>query len=431
MRRAPMIGGGRRGIVLVLVLWVVVLLSLIGYSLLLQVSVDASVTTARKRQLEAEMLARAGVAKAIVDLRNDLLFDYADESKVFDGEGDVWARPEEGKDRVSLSNDRNAGYYSVRVIDEQGLINLNYLTRTSLPLVAKILEELGMEEEDAKIVAAAILDWRDPDYIPSLENAPSNEEGIAYAVIKAEDEEAGVADVDEVEPLVFRNEDYLTVDELLEVFGVSPAFFFGPHTPEAEYYAQFFDAPVGERFLSQLEEPLTYDTDRAYGLRDYFTVHGTGQLNVNAIPFHVLVAMGGMAGGDGEAFADRVLKNRRGGNDEDIDNSGAYKDGTDLAKDVEVAGVLNAVQGMGLPMDVKSTTFRIISTGVVGDVRSTMEVLVYREMRRMVRDETFEARERAEERRERNSGRYERRQDRADESIVRYPFLRVIQTYKR
>jgi hypothetical protein len=381
--------------------------------------------------LEAEMLARAGVARAIVDLRNDLLFDYANEAKVFDGEGDVWARPEEGKDRVSLANDRNAGYYSVRVIDEQGLINLNFLTRSSLPLVAKILEELGMEEEDAKIVAAAILDWRDPDYIPSLENAASNDEGIAYAVIKAEDEQAGVADVDEVEPLVFRNEDYLTVDELLEVFGVSPAIFFGPHTPEAEYYSQFFDAPAGERFLSQLEEPLTYDTGRSYGLRDYFTVHGTGQLNINSIPFHVLVAMGKMAGGDGEAFAERVLKNRRGGKDRDIDNSGAYKDGTDLARDVEVAGVLNAVQGMGLPIDVKSTTFRIVSTGVVGDVRSTLEVLVYREMRRMVRDETFEARERAAERRERNSGRYERRQDRADESIVRYPYVRVIQTYKR
>jgi type II secretory pathway component PulK len=424
-------GRARRGIVLVLVLWVVVLMSLIGYSLLLQVSVDASVTTSRKRQLEAEMLARAGVARAIVDLRNDLLFDYANEAKVFDGEGDVWARPEEGKDRVSLANDRNAGYYSVRVIDEQGLINLNFLTRSSLPLVAKILEELGMEEEDAKIVAAAILDWRDPDYIPSLENAASNDEGIAYAVIKAEDEQAGVADVDEVEPLVFRNEDYLTVDELLEVFGVSPAIFFGPHTPEAEYYSQFFDAPAGERFLSQLEEPLTYDTGRSYGLRDYFTVHGTGQLNINSIPFHVLVAMGKMAGGDGEAFAERVLKNRRGGKDRDIDNSGAYKDGTDLARDVEVAGVLNAVQGMGLPIDVKSTTFRIVSTGVVGDVRSTLEVLVYREMRRMVRDETFEARERAAERRERNSGRYERRQDRADESIVRYPYVRVIQTYKR
>jgi hypothetical protein len=250
-------------------------------------------------------------------------------------------------------------------------------------------------------------------------------------VIKAEDEQAGVADVDEVEPLVFRNEDYLTVDELLEVFGVSPAIFFGPHTPEAEYFSQFFDAPAGERFLSQLEEPLTYDTGRSYGLRDYFTVHGTGQLNINSIPFHVLVAMGKMAGGDGEAFAERVLKNRRGGKDRDIDNSGAYKDGTDLARDVEVAGVLNAVQGMGLPIDVKSTTFRIVSTGVVGDVRSTLEVLVYREMRRMVRDETFEARERAAERRERNSGRYERRQDRADESIVRYPYVRVIQTYKR
>ncbi|HMX63479.1 MAG TPA: hypothetical protein PKD58_10465, partial [Candidatus Sumerlaeota bacterium] len=61
--------------ILVLVLWIVVILSLMAYSMLYQVSSEMSITSARKKQLQAEALARAGIAKAVVDLRNDLLFD--------------------------------------------------------------------------------------------------------------------------------------------------------------------------------------------------------------------------------------------------------------------------------------------------------------------------------------------------------------------
>ena len=105
-----------RAVILVLVLWIVVILSLMAYSMLYQVSSETSITSVRKKQLKAEALARAGIAKAIVDLRNDSLFDSVEGQKNFDGEGDVWARPEEGKLEAKVGDDKE-GYFDARVYD--------------------------------------------------------------------------------------------------------------------------------------------------------------------------------------------------------------------------------------------------------------------------------------------------------------------------
>jgi type II secretory pathway component PulK len=420
----------RRGVVLVIVLWIAIILGLISYSILFQISVEASVTSTRKRQLEAEALARAGVAKAIIDLRNDMILDHADEGIIFDAEGDIWARPEEDKEDVSLSSD-SRGTFTVRVIDEEGYINLNRMNAASMVLLQKIMENFGYTEEDAQIAAAAIVDWRDGDFIPALPNAPSNEEGIAYAMIQFEDEAGGRADAEDVEPMVFRNEDYLTVDELLEVYGITPRLYFGPGSREAILYEEYFGEPTGERFVIKDDEPVTYDDETSVGFRDFFTVHGRGTVNINTAPFHVLAALADAVGQDGVAFADRVISNRRGNRNRDIDNESAYKDGSVLAGDAEVAAVVNTLRSLGVNMEVRSNTYRIISTGSVGDVRSVLEVVVTRQMRQMMRDETFEALERAAERRERNSGRMARREDRKEGSLVRYPHIRIITASQR
>src|SRR5690606_3744836 len=79
----------RRGIILVLVLWIAVLLSLLAYSVLYQMSLESRVTSLRARQLEANTLARAGIAKAFTDLKNDMIFDNSDAmNPPFDAEGD-------------------------------------------------------------------------------------------------------------------------------------------------------------------------------------------------------------------------------------------------------------------------------------------------------------------------------------------------------
>lgn len=60
---------GKRGIMLVLVLWMTAILSMMSYSVLYQVTIEMRLGSVRNRALQSEMLARAGLAKAFADLR--------------------------------------------------------------------------------------------------------------------------------------------------------------------------------------------------------------------------------------------------------------------------------------------------------------------------------------------------------------------------
>ncbi len=421
----------RRAVVLILVLWIVIVLTIMAYSLIFQATSEATVTGLRKRELQADMLARAGIAKAIVDLRNDLIFSTDDDIPRFDAEGDVWARPEEGKDEVVLGNDDNA-HYSVRVYDEEGLFNLNRMSASNMMLLQTIIERIGYDEEDAEIVAAAIVDWRDSDTTPALPNAPHTEEGMAYAMLRLEDlgQRGRVRDED-IQPIIFRNENFLTVDELLEVYGVTPDLYFGPGTPEAEYYTQKFGGPEGERF--HIEERTRHrrpvNEERPLGLRDYFTVYGEGRLNINTAPHHVLAALAEAAGDtNGDQVADRVLRIRRGGRRDNFDNSNAFQEQQDIMADNDVGSMVAAASNL-YPVGVRSSVFRIIAEGKVGEVSSVKEVVAARSLEVLIRDETFEAADRARQRRDNQSGRWERRQNRDDPSQVVYPFVRIVQAY--
>jgi type II secretory pathway component PulK len=426
----------RRGVILVLVLWMVIILSLIAYSLLFQVTMETSMTSARKKQVKAEALARGGAAKAVIDLKNDLIFDFAEEAKPFDAEGDVWARPEEEKDEFNLADeifrgDEESGYFSVRVYDEDRRINLNRIGHSNRMLLEKIIEKIGYNEDDAKLVATAIVDWRDSDSQSGIASSPSPDEGIAYAVYRGEDNDTE-DDPEEVEPIVLRNEDYLTVDELLEVYGVTPDLYFGPGTPEAEHYNRMIgisEGRRGERFRMENNDRRRRDDEPILGLRDYFTVYGNGVLNINTAEEHVLDILADASGAGDEGFGERVLKIRRGGRSEDFDNDDAFEDMTELMAQGEVAGVVAAARAL-YPIGVQANTFRIVSYGVVGDVKSRVELLVHRQMIRLTRDESFEFTDRAEERRDFYEGRYDRRQDERNEQIVNYPFVRVIQALK-
>ncbi len=419
-----------RAIVLVLVLWIVMILTMMAYSLLFQVSLQASMTGTRKKMLQAEALSRAGIAKAIVDLRNDMLFDSSDEEgRIFDAEGDIWARPEEGKDEVYLSRDgedKNQ-YFSVRVFDEEGLFNINSFRGTNMILLQEILKELGLEEKDAEIVACAIIDWADTDDLPTLPNAPFNEEGIAYSILKGEATD-GEVDPEEVEPLKFRNEAYVSIAELLEVYGVTPELYFGPDTEEAQYYRDRY--PNRWNFDMELDPPRRSRAreEAPLGLRDYFTVFGAGRLNMNTAPPHVLSAFARAAGQpDGESFAENVIRARRGGaSDRNIDNDNAFKSDQDLLSR-EFGGVISVGQNL-YSVGVESSFFQIISEGHSGEIIVRLEATVARNMANLQREEDFEAIDRARERKDRNSGRWERRQNQDNELLVRYPMITVIQT---
>lgn len=419
--RTPRRGARRRGVAMLLVLWIVVILTMMAYSVIYQMGVETRLSSLRLRSLEAQSLARAGLARGMVDLRNDLIADNGDASKPpFDAEGDVWAKPEEGKADIEMG----AGTFNVVVRDEESLFNINRMNSANRVLLEKIIENIGYEEEDAKIVAAAIIDYADADDEPAIDNAPAKTEKYAYAFYAAED--AGEStDLEKLTKARIANEPFLTVEGLLDVYGVTPELFFGPETEEAIYYRERMGDAVGDRFV--METGKRRDPDEPIlGLRDYFTVYGNGQLNVNTAPQHVLAALFEAAGRtDGDRAAETLIRDRRGGRRDDFDNDNVFKSGADLQGNASLGAQLGPILAI-YPLGTASTTFTLTSTGSVGQVRQTVSATVERSLALFNRDESFELDERAEEWNDLYEDRRNRREDKKTERLARVPNVRVI-----
>jgi len=415
----------RRAVMLILVLWVVTILSLLAYSIIYTTTLETRISTVRKRTVQAKALARAGIAKGYIDLRNDLIGDLSTEDGVFDSEGDYWAQGEDDKTDVEM--ERDGGTFTVTVVDEDRLFNINSIGAPQKPLLIEIAKMIGYEEEDAKLVASAIIDYADQDEDASIDN-PSENEGVTYATLQAESEGGRVPDPEDIEPMSFPNERYRTVEQLLDVYGVTPELYFGPGSEEAEHFRNEMkigaQARRGESFI--LKEPRRRRRDEpVLGLRDFFTATDTEALNLNTAPAHVLEALFRAAGRtDGDRLAESVIKHRRGGKSRRIKPDDAFKSLGDVQQYGDLQGIYSAMENFQ-PINVVSAHFTLTSTGTVGDVRQTLSMTVRREMIDLQRNETFESRDDARERQERYDGNRKRRTVKEDEMRVRYPAIYV------
>lgn len=93
----------------------------------------------------------------------------------------------------------------LRVVDEQGKVDLN---ATQAPLLAALFVAVGEPPDAAQRIAAAVVDWRDPD---SLSQPSGGGEDADYAA-------AGL-------PYGAKDAPFDTVAELLQVMGMSPRLF--------------------------------------------------------------------------------------------------------------------------------------------------------------------------------------------------------------
>ncbi len=417
-------GGRRRGIILVLVLWIAVILAMLAYSVLFHMSLESRVTSLRARQVEARAFARAGLARAFTDLKNDLIFDNSEAlNPPFDGEGDVWARPEEGKDEFAIGG----GFFSARVVDHESRFNINRFRANNVILLEKIIQQIGYEEEDSKIVAAAILDYKDEDDVPSLESAPAATEGMAYGMLRAEDLGLSKRERD-VEEVLMSDEAFLTVESLLDVYGVTPELFFGPGTPEAEFYREQWGPHQGEMFVIETGRRRRRDQDEPIvGLRDFFTVHGAQVLNVNTAPKHVLQALFEAAGRtDGDRAAENVIRQRRGSRRDNFDNDKAFKSTEDIQASSDIGGLMGPMMAL-YPLGVTSTAFTVESTGEAGNAVHRISAVVTRRLGEFQRDENFEMMDRAKEREELYEDRRRKARDRDSEQIARIPLVQILE----
>ena len=182
MTRSPAATGDQRGIALLIVLWTLMLLSLLV------------VAFAQQTRLERQRVDNViETAKARSDLQAGLSLGLAgllDSAGASDWIHDGTAR------RVRYSETQ----LEVAIQDTNGCLDLN---KAELSQIVALLQEIGVDRDVARSLAAAIVDWRDPDN----QLTPNGAEVTAYR-------ESGAA----ARP---GNRPFLSVDELRGVLGMS------------------------------------------------------------------------------------------------------------------------------------------------------------------------------------------------------------------
>ena len=224
----------QQGSVLILVVWAVVLLSLLAAGLGSHSVFALDLTTRLERQLQSSYIAVGSVPYVVHVLAEDT-------TQTFDGLGDDWVNSEflfskqrlgDGAFTISRTTADHQTVYGL--LDEDRKLNLNTMPGGAFDV---LLQEVGgMREEQAKVVADSIEDWRDEDG----DTRPYGAENFYYHG------RSGSYDC--------KNGPFENVEELLLVRGMTP-----------EVYVRV--AP-------------------------YLTVYGSGAVNLNTADRAVLSALG-------------------------------------------------------------------------------------------------------------------------------------------
>jgi general secretion pathway protein K len=181
-------GGGRRrdrGLALVTVLWVLVLLSALAASFSSTTRTEALTARNLAETVRAEALADAGIYRAVLALLE------ADPRALTGEEGAHLWTTADGEVRLSIE-------------DEAGKIDLN---EASPALLARLFAAAGVGARDAAALAAAVVDYRDPDSDREAGGAEDNEYRAAGLAHGAKDDA------------------FVLVDELAQVKGMTDAVF--------------------------------------------------------------------------------------------------------------------------------------------------------------------------------------------------------------
>ena len=175
---------GRRGIAQLLVLWALLLLGTLAAGFALSMRAEAQAARNGIDGLRAYYQARSGVSRAMMLLST---------------------LPAESLSRgIRIEGEEEDAAYLVEIVGEGGKININSVQEDDL---LEILERGGLQDEKAESVRDAILDWRDGDDDPR----PFGAESAEYARLR--------------EPLVPRNGNLASVEELRYVIGVTQEFY--------------------------------------------------------------------------------------------------------------------------------------------------------------------------------------------------------------
>ena len=235
------------GIALLIVLWVLTILMVIVLSFTFMTRTETQATLSFKEGTEKKFIAEAGIERGIMELfyRNV----YKGQSVEFEG-SEVWKT-----DGRLYSSPIGDGYYTVRIIDESGKLDINTVNDVVLK---NLLINIGVQEEEVDTIVDSIMDWKDQDDLHRLHGVESD----YYMSLP--------------NPYTAKNANFDTVEELLLVKGVTPE--------------------------------ILYGTSERRGITDFLTVDSNrSKININAAPKEVLVAIPGVT----PEIADTIIDYRR------------------------------------------------------------------------------------------------------------------------
>ena len=161
------------GSILIAVLWSLFFLAALALTINVLITSQLGLAAKLRDRMTLRYLAKAGVARAIIEIR-------ADETEGYDAANDLWSTNDEAFKKVALTD---AGYFSLEhtlprdsdegtetcygLVDEERRLNIN---RASAIVLKQFFETVAqISSQDAVDIADAIIDWRDEDDEP-LEN---------------------------------------------------------------------------------------------------------------------------------------------------------------------------------------------------------------------------------------------------------------------
>jgi general secretion pathway protein K len=202
---------GRRGIILLIVLWTLTALSLILSEFVASGKTTLALVRNTKEEMIGYYLALGAMNRALEEVKADYRFlrPQADGSVLLTAESATLRPAAEEEPTPGEETLPDGGRYAYRFFDEEGKFNLNVEGKERKKLV-EILQAAGMEMGlDRDILADSILDWTDPNDAHRLNGAESD----YYRTLSP--------------PYEARNEDFSSVEELLLVKGMTRDLLYG------------------------------------------------------------------------------------------------------------------------------------------------------------------------------------------------------------
>lgn len=343
----------RRGTVMILVIWIVLVLTVVAYSLSYEMRIAMKMTAQGTKRIKAQGLARMGLSRAVMDLRNDRLLAMANPAYNNDTLEDVWAIT---KDKIDVKE--GGGFYSVVTTDEERKFNINTVMPQNLDALVYLLQETaGLKDEAAGLAANAVIDFKDQDLMPT---GGKGDDEITYYTEAAQRQMRKTLGPD----WTFRpkNDLFLTLGEVLNIPGITEEVLYGDPTKD---------------IVDPIERAGEKRREDSKALADYITVYGPGAVNINTAPVKVLEAL--ICGGT------HNRQNAKYGKDIDKVRQSLIR-----RKKGDGVGVTNMAQLVqeGIPSEivnalttqqvgpVPSSVFTITSRGEYDGVRVTVKALV-------------------------------------------------------